>query len=217
VQNDGPLPGQGGAGRQEPVVQADGRWILGDLRFPGEQDFPDQFQFRVPGFKFPRVVDAGKLQETSDGGCAGDVLSRPNGEFRVAVEGDLSAREVADQSVEEGHHVILAEEPHQAIGNDHRRSVRGDGVQPIGFRNVGADVVSVAVCGYQALSSGDHGRVVDVVPVDGGWRRDPDHASVQPRAQVEPHRVWMVTNESRRHLIELFGSECDVENDSCLP
>jgi hypothetical protein len=55
-----------------------------------------RFQFRVPAFKFPRVVDTGKLQEIGDGGCAGDVLSRPDGEFRVTVEGNLSAREVAD-------------------------------------------------------------------------------------------------------------------------
>lgn len=114
------------------------------------------------------------------------MLSRLDGEFRVTVESDLSAREVADQSVEEGHHVVLAEEPQQAIGNDHRWSVRGDGVQPIGFRNVGADVVSVAVCGYQALSSGDHGRVVDVVPVDGGRRPDPNMRASSPVPRSSP-------------------------------
>jgi hypothetical protein len=73
--------------------------------------------------------------------------------------------------------------------------------------------VSVDVRGYQGLSSGNYGRVVDVVPVDGGWRRDPDHACVQSGAQVEPDCVWMVANESRRHLIKLFSSECDVENE----
>jgi len=79
VQDDGPLSGQGGARRHEPVVEADGGRILGDLRFPGEKDFPDQFQFRVPVLEFSRVVDAGKLQEAGDGRGAGDVPAGPDG------------------------------------------------------------------------------------------------------------------------------------------
>jgi hypothetical protein len=56
-------------------------------------------------------------------------------------------------------------------------------------------------------------KLVYVVPVDGGRCRNADHPGVQPGAQVKPHRVWMVANEPRRHLIKLFGPECDVEDE----
>ena len=60
MQDDGSLPGPGGAVRCQPVVQAQGRWKLGDLGLPAEQDFFDQFQFGVPAFGFAGVVEAGK-------------------------------------------------------------------------------------------------------------------------------------------------------------
>ena len=32
----------------QPRDQPKGRWVLGDLGFPGEQDLLDQFQFGIP-------------------------------------------------------------------------------------------------------------------------------------------------------------------------
>ena len=62
VQDDRPLPGQGcPCGEKSGVVEANGGRILGNLGFPDKQDFPDQFQFRVPAFEVPGVVDAGNF------------------------------------------------------------------------------------------------------------------------------------------------------------
>jgi hypothetical protein len=58
-----------------------------------EQDFLISFSFGFH-FEFPGVVDTGKPQETGDGQGAGDVLGGPDGKAGVAVEGDLSVREV---------------------------------------------------------------------------------------------------------------------------
>src|SRR5918995_1427444 len=94
---------------------------MGGLGVPAEQDLPHQVQAGVPPFGLVRVVEAGELEELGDGLGAGDVLGRPDREPRVAVEGNLSGGEVADQPVEQGGHLFLGEESHQAIGDDHGR------------------------------------------------------------------------------------------------
>jgi len=55
--------------------------------FPGKQDLPDQFQFRVRAFEFVGTVYAGKLQRAREGYGAADGLAGPNGKACVAVEG----------------------------------------------------------------------------------------------------------------------------------
>ena len=49
-----------------------------------------------------------------------------DGERGVAVEDHFSAGEVADDPVQQGNKLVPAEEPHQAIGDDHGWPVSGD-------------------------------------------------------------------------------------------
>jgi hypothetical protein len=58
---------------------------------------------------------------------------------------------VADEPVQQGNHVVRDEEGHQAVGHDHGRPAGGDGVQPGGVGQVGADGVGVIVLGSVAL------------------------------------------------------------------
>jgi hypothetical protein len=66
MQDDRPLPGQGCACGEKSDVEASIGRILGNLGFPGKQDFPDQFQFRVPAFEFVGIFYAGKLQQARE-------------------------------------------------------------------------------------------------------------------------------------------------------
>jgi hypothetical protein len=89
MQDDRPLPGQGCACDEKSDVEASGGRIRGSLGFPGKQDFPDQFQFRVPAFEFVGIVYAGKLQQAREGlGAAADLAAR-DGKACLAFEGHL--------------------------------------------------------------------------------------------------------------------------------
>jgi hypothetical protein len=66
--------------------------------------------------------------------------------------------------------------------------------------------------GYQTLPSSDDRREVDVVPVDRWLRGYADHSGVEPCTQVQADRVGVARNKGRRHLVQLLGSECDVDH-----
>jgi hypothetical protein len=111
MQDDRSLPGQGCACGEKSGVEASGGRILGNLGFPGKQDFPDQFQFRVPAFEFVGIVYAGKLQQAREGLGAADDLAGPDGKACVAVEGHLPLGKMADEAIQQGHEVVFGEEP----------------------------------------------------------------------------------------------------------
>ena len=86
MQDARPFWGQGCACDEKSGVGANSRRIPGNLGFPGKQDFPDQFQFRVPAFDFVRIVYAGKLQQAREGlGAAADLTGR-DGKACVALK-----------------------------------------------------------------------------------------------------------------------------------
>jgi hypothetical protein len=69
------------------------------------------------------------------------------------------------------------------------------------FGHVGADDVRVAALWEQALPGGGDRGEVDVVPVHGGRRGQPEHPGVQPGAQIKPDRVRVAGQELRGHLV----------------
>jgi hypothetical protein len=88
---------------QKSGVEANSRRIPGNLGFTGKQNLPDQFQFRVPAFEFVGIVYAGELQHAGDGLGAANDLARPDGKAGIAVEGHLSAGEMANEPLQQGH------------------------------------------------------------------------------------------------------------------
>jgi hypothetical protein len=112
---------------------------------------------------------------------AGCLLSDPDGEAGVAVEGDLAAGEVVDEPVSQRHQLILREERHHAVGNNDGGPAGQEGVQPVLVPHVGADDMGVGVLGDQALASGGNSGEVDVVPAHGGRGCQTLESGVEPR------------------------------------
>jgi hypothetical protein len=191
---------------------AEGGRELGDLGLSDEQDLSYQLQPGVPAFGLVRVVEAGRLDEVGDRLGAVVVLGRPDREPGVAVEGHLAAWEMVDEPVQQGDHVVLGEEGQQPVGDDHRRSAGGDGVQPVRVGQVGADGVGVGAGWQQLASGGDDLGEVDVVPVDGRRGGDAEHPGVEPRPEVDRDRVGVAGDEPQRHLVELLGPMGDVDD-----
>ena len=81
----------------------------------------------------------------------------------------------------------LAEEPHQAIGDDHGRPITGEGVQPLRVPHVCSDGMSMLTSRDQAFPSGQRPQ--------GSRRRTSRRWSrrtargVQPCTEVESNRV----------------------------
>lgn len=127
------------------------------------------------------VVHTGELDLVGDCLGAGCLLSDPDGEAGVAVEGDLAAGEVVDEPVSQRHQLILREERHHAVGNNDGGPAGQEGVQPVLVPHVGADDMGVGVLGDQALASGGNSGEVDVVPAHGGRGCQTLESGVEPR------------------------------------
>ena len=153
---------------------------LGNLRCPGEKYFVEQRQSIDPLFELPGVVGTGIGHAAGDRPHSAGVLERPHGVCGVGVECQFSAGKVGGKPVQQRHEVILCEEEDEPVGDDHRRPVCGDVVQPVRISQVRADVVGIGGLWQQFSPEGDHLGKVDVIPVDGGRRVDPEILPSRP-------------------------------------
>ena len=90
VQHGGSSSGPGRVVSRQAGGKAKGQWELPDLGLSGKQDFLDEFQPRVPAFRFMGVVEARRPDEIRDGLRAVISLGRPDGELRVAIKDQFS-------------------------------------------------------------------------------------------------------------------------------
>ena len=129
-----------------------------------------------------------------------------------AVEDQLPIREVGGESVQQRHEVVVGEKWDEAVGDEQRRPVVGDGVQPVRISQVRADAVGLGGLGQQLPAKFDDRGEIDVIPIDRGWRVDPEHPAVQARAQVQHYGIRLAKHELADHLVESLGPYRDVED-----
>ena len=69
-------------------------------------------------------------------------------------------------SVQQGHKVVLGEKWDEAVGDEQRRPVVGDAVQPVRISQVRADAVGMGGRRQQFPAEFDDLGEIDVIPID---------------------------------------------------
>lgn len=137
-------------------------------------------------------------------------------ERAVAVEGELAARQMPRQPVDQQRHLLGGEIGQEPLRDDHRRAPAGHRLEPARLGHRRADQGAAMAGGIEPAAQRDHLRIVDLEPAHPRRRVDPEDAAVEPAAEMQHGGVRVARDEIAGPAVEDMGPQRQADHQVAI-